>query len=108
MGRRGWADALAPANFPQRSEIQQKAKQNDEHDFIVDSDSQTNLLDQLFMYLPFIFLIGLWIYFMKRMSGGGAGGGTYVFEIAGTKLVGVLSNTLARNRALGGSLGLTT
>lgn len=35
-----------------------------------------------------------------------SGGGTYVFEIAGTKLVGVLKNTLDRNRALGGSLSI--
>ena len=47
---------------------------------------KTNLLDQLFMYLPFIFLIGLWIYFMRRMSGGGSGGGGgQIFSIGKSK-----------------------
>jgi len=40
-------------------------------------------------------------------SGGENGGGTYIFEIAGTKLVGVLANTLNRNKSLGGTLSLT-
>ena len=35
-----------------------------------------------------------------------SGGGTVVFEIAGTKLIGVLSNTINSNKRLGGQLGL--
>lgn len=42
-------------------------------------------------------------------SGGGSGGGygSVVFEIAGTKLVGVLSKTLKENSALSGKLNVT-
>lgn len=39
-------------------------------------------------------------------SSRGDGGGTVVFEIAGTKLIGVLSNTINANRRLGGQLGI--
>ncbi|MFD1293655.1 ATP-dependent zinc metalloprotease FtsH [Lutibacter holmesii] len=54
-------------------------------DFDLQYEEKTNLLDQIFMYLPFIFLIGLWIYFMKRMSGGGSGGGGQIFSIGKSK-----------------------
>jgi cell division protease FtsH len=56
-----------------------------ELDFDVQNEERTNLIDQLFIYLPFIFLIGLWIYFMRRMSGGGSGGGGQIFSIGKSK-----------------------
>lgn len=35
--------------------------------------------------LPFVFLIGLWIFFMRRMSGGGGGGAGNVFNVGKSK-----------------------
>jgi len=55
-------------------------------DFDTKNIEKTNFLDQIFVYLPFIFLIGLWIYFMRRMSGGGSGGGGgQIFSIGKSK-----------------------
>lgn len=54
-------------------------------DFDTSNIEKTNFLDQVFIYLPFIFLIGLWIYFMRRMSGGGSGGGGQIFSIGKSK-----------------------
>jgi hypothetical protein len=44
--------------------------------------------------------------FSSSSFSGGNGGGTVVFEIAGQKLIGVLSNTINANRRLGGQLGI--
>tara|TARA_R110001583_G_scaffold123082_1_gene274397 strand:+ start:17196 stop:19193 length:1998 start_codon:yes stop_codon:yes gene_type:complete len=69
-------------NFEKELEEQ---KATYELDFDTSNVEKTNFLEQIFMYLPFIFLIGLWIYFMKRMSGGGSGGGGQIFSIGKSK-----------------------
>ena len=35
---------------------------------------QSSILNILLSYLPFLLLIGVWVYFMNRMQGGGRGG----------------------------------
>jgi cell division protease FtsH len=61
-------------------------KEANQLDFDLKYEEKTNFLEQIFIYLPFIFLIGLWIYFMRRMSGGGAGGGGgQIFSIGKSK-----------------------
>lgn len=69
-------------NFEKELNLQ---KQENSLTFDVKYEEKTNFLEQIFMYLPFIFLIGLWIYFMRRMSGGGAGGGGQIFSIGKSK-----------------------
>ena len=42
-------------------------------------------LDVLVGFLPILIIIGIWIYLMRRMSGGGAGGGGQIFSIGKSK-----------------------
>ncbi len=55
-------------------------------DFDIKYDSQTDIFDTLLMYAPFIFLILIWVFFMRRMSGGAGGGpGGQIFSIGKSK-----------------------
>ncbi|WP_152287325.1 ATP-dependent zinc metalloprotease FtsH [Flavicella marina] len=71
-------------NFEKKLE---EAKVANNLDFDKRNDEQTDLFDSILSYLPFIFLIGLWIFFMRRMSGGGAAGGAggQIFNIGKSK-----------------------
>ncbi len=45
-----------------------------------------SLLDYLMPILPFVLIIAVWLFFMRRMSGaGGAGGGAQIFNIGKSK-----------------------
>ena len=46
---------------------------------------ESKWLDVLIGFLPLIILVGLWVFFMRRMSGGGAGGGSQIFSIGKSK-----------------------
>jgi cell division protease FtsH len=57
-------------------------------DFDKTNKREANLIGELLSWLPFILLIGLWIFFMRRMSGGGAeggGGAGQIFNIGKSK-----------------------
>jgi len=65
----------------------EKAKTESNLDLDWKNDTRTSFLDSFLVWLPFIFIIGLWIFFMRRMSGGGAGGGagSQIFNIGKSK-----------------------
>jgi cell division protease FtsH len=63
------------------------AKKEYDLDFDKDNTTRTSFLDSFLVWLPFIFIIGLWIFFMRRMSGAGGGGGagSQIFNIGKSK-----------------------
>jgi len=56
-------------------------------DFDTNNNTETSIWDGLFMWLPFIFIIAIWIFIMRRMSGSGGGGGPggQIFNIGKSK-----------------------
>ena len=46
---------------------------------------ENKLFDVLIGFLPLIILVGLWIFFMRRMSGGAGAGGSQIFSIGKSK-----------------------
>jgi cell division protease FtsH len=71
-------------NFENDLEI---ARKDSELTFDLKNESRTSMVDTLIGFLPFIILIAVWLFFMKRMSGGGsgAGGGGQIFNIGKSK-----------------------
>lgn len=63
----------------------EKAEKN--LDFDRSNIEPTSLITTLFDFLPFILLIAIWLFFMKRMSGGAGGGagGGQIFNIGKSK-----------------------
>jgi len=62
-------------------------KQRNNLSFTLDVKQQDNTFTDLLMgLLPFVLIIGLWLFFMKRMSGGSGGGpGGQIFNIGKSK-----------------------
>ena len=64
-------------------------KAKEENNLIVDlkNEEQTSIFDAIIGFLPFIILILIWVFFMRRMSGagGGSGAGGQIFSIGKSK-----------------------
>ena len=69
-----------------QNEITEIKKENN-LDTIVEFDKESNLfMEMILTILPFVLIIGIWIYLMRRMSGGAGGGaGGQIFNIGKSK-----------------------
>lgn len=69
-----------------QNEITEIKKENN-LDTIVEFDKESNVFMELLLtILPFVLIIGIWIYLMRRMSGGAGGGaGGQIFNIGKSK-----------------------
>ncbi|MBR9853406.1 MAG: ATP-dependent zinc metalloprotease FtsH [Algicola sp.] len=69
-----------------QNEITEIKKENN-LDTIVEFDTESNVIGEIFLtLLPFALIIGIWIYLMRRMSGGAGGGaGGQIFNIGKSK-----------------------
>ncbi|WP_428742376.1 ATP-dependent zinc metalloprotease FtsH [Tenacibaculum sp.] len=64
-----------------------KEKQEKNLDFDKVNIERTSMMDTIISFLPFILLIAIWLFFMRRMSGaaGGGGAGGQIFNIGKSK-----------------------
>ncbi len=74
-----------PQNF--EDDIKEIVIKNNLDATSIEFDNESNLLlDILMPFLPFVLIIGIWIYLMRRMSGGGGtGAGGQIFNIGKSK-----------------------
>ena len=75
----------------------QQIKQSQDLDFSIEFITMENRwLDVLLGFLPIIIIIGIWIFLMRRMSGGAGGAGGQIFNIGKSKARLFDQNTLVK------------
>lgn len=61
------------------------AKKEHTIDTIVEYTESSNPFEYIGVFLPIILIVGIWIFMMRRMSGGGSGGSGGVFSVGKSK-----------------------
>lgn len=82
--------AIVEANIPSADKLSDKIDEwREAGDFTgeVEFEKSSQFTSMLLSFLPFLLLIGVWIYIMRRMSngGGGGGGGGGIFSVGKSK-----------------------